>query len=54
MRFRVPPAIQYEKVAKLYGIELQDKTNFQNQFKSAFKAVNAIHPNFGASTELHW
>lgn len=54
MRFRIPPATQYEKVAHLYGIKIKSKEEFQNKFKTAFQNINKAHPNFGASTNLHW
>jgi FMN phosphatase YigB (HAD superfamily) len=54
MRFRKPPTIQYEKVASLYGIEIKNKKDFHDNFKTAFKAANKEHPNFGANTNLHW
>ena len=54
MRFRIPPPIQYAKIASLYGIEIKNKEAFHSNFKKAFKSVNNEHPNFGASTNLHW
>lgn len=54
MRFRLPPVTQYERIARLYGIEIKDNYYFQKQFKTAFKAVNEEYPNFGASSNLHW
>jgi hypothetical protein len=54
MRFRKPPTVQYENIARLYGIEIKNKKAFHDNFKKAFKTVNEVHPNFGASTNLHW
>lgn len=54
MRFRIPPATQYERVADLYGIKLSNKEEFHKNFKTSFQLVNKKHPNFGACTNLHW
>lgn len=54
MRFRIPPPVQYEKVASLYGVEIKNKEMFKSNFRTAFQTVNKEHPNFGASTQLHW
>jgi len=54
MRFKLPPGIQYESVAKQYGIEIQNKSSINDAFKTAFKTVRTEHPNFGASTNLPW
>ncbi|KAI9551180.1 hypothetical protein GHT06_005353 [Daphnia sinensis] len=54
MRFRIPPHVQYEKIANLYGVEIKNNQAFRKNFKTAFKTVANEHPNFGCNTNLHW
>ena len=49
MRFRLPPPVQYENVAKMYGIEIRNKELFKNNFKHAFQTIEKEHANFGLS-----
>jgi hypothetical protein len=37
MRFRKPPTVQYENIARLYGIEIKNKKAFHDNFKKASK-----------------
>lgn len=54
MRFRIPPHVQYERIASLYGVEIKNTQAFRKNFKTAFKTADNEHPNFGCNTNLHW